>query len=330
MAFRVDPAVAGRAPDQKVVVVLAADYYPFGLAFVGNQHFDLDESIVKQLFGNKEFQDVLNLTWYDFGARMYDPAIGRWIGVDPHAEKYPHITPYGFVLNNPARYIDSDGRDPQEVDSSGVFATCWTPWTSDCDFAPLEAVSAAWGAVRKAATDAVLSDDFEKNYQEMTTNPKYGRVKPNAILDITDQIVQDTPMVASSLWLLLIGSVRGTGGPPLRASQLISGPRGSVARGVLERAAKSTGPVENVVTRLTKPPAVGRGLSVSVGEGAETLSNAARAGGQLYRASIPKALIVELERIGLVKESITTMGDVVAKELRFSPGASEFIVHLFK
>jgi RHS repeat-associated protein len=113
VAFQVHPAVPGGESNHKSVMVLAADYYPFGLLLVGDQHFDVSGSM-EYLFGNKEFQDILNLGWYDFGARMLDPAVGRWTSMDPLAEKYPDVTPYGFVLNNPTRYADPDGRDPRD------------------------------------------------------------------------------------------------------------------------------------------------------------------------------------------------------------------------
>ena len=48
---------------------------------------------------------------YDFGARIYDSRLGRWMSTDPHASKYPHLSPYAFVANNPINAIDPDGRD---------------------------------------------------------------------------------------------------------------------------------------------------------------------------------------------------------------------------
>lgn len=44
-------------------------------------------------------------------ARNYDPALGRWINIDPLAEKYVNISPYVYVANNPLRFIDPNGME---------------------------------------------------------------------------------------------------------------------------------------------------------------------------------------------------------------------------
>lgn len=61
-------------------------------------------------YNGKELQDdLVGLNLYDFGARNYEPAIGRWMNVDPLAEKYFPISSYVYALNNPMYFIDPDG-----------------------------------------------------------------------------------------------------------------------------------------------------------------------------------------------------------------------------
>jgi RHS repeat-associated protein len=67
--------------------------------------------IYKYKYNGKEYQDELGLNTYDYGARFYYPATGRWFSMDAMAEKYSDLSPYNYVLNNPVIYVDPDGNE---------------------------------------------------------------------------------------------------------------------------------------------------------------------------------------------------------------------------
>jgi RHS repeat-associated protein len=60
-------------------------------------------------YNGKEYQDELGLNMYDYGARNYDPAIGRFNRIDRFAEKYHEFTPYSYAGNNPVIFVDVQG-----------------------------------------------------------------------------------------------------------------------------------------------------------------------------------------------------------------------------
>ncbi len=63
-------------------------------------------------FTGKELYRVNGLNMYDFGARWFDVAgVPMWTSVDPLAEKYYSVSPYVYCMNNPVKYIDSDGKE---------------------------------------------------------------------------------------------------------------------------------------------------------------------------------------------------------------------------
>lgn len=59
--------------------------------------------------GTKEEVPEGGLNLLDFGARYYDPELCRWTSVDPMAEKYYGVSPYGYCNNNPVFLVDTDG-----------------------------------------------------------------------------------------------------------------------------------------------------------------------------------------------------------------------------
>lgn len=46
---------------------------------------------------------------YEYGARNYDPAVGRFFNIDRLSEKYETLSPYNYTANNPIKFVDVDG-----------------------------------------------------------------------------------------------------------------------------------------------------------------------------------------------------------------------------
>jgi len=83
-----------------------AEYYPFGSSYLPISPAGTN----KYLYNGKEKQDDLlsntALDWYDYGARFYDPTIGRWHTPDPLGQ---FTSPYNYGGNNPVNNIDPSG-----------------------------------------------------------------------------------------------------------------------------------------------------------------------------------------------------------------------------
>ena len=89
-------------------VVERNGYYPFGSeTALGSSYPKLLDNRMK--FNGKEVQTIGNLGLLDYGARMYDPKLARWLVQDPLGEEMYSLTPYRFSLNNPISVIDFMG-----------------------------------------------------------------------------------------------------------------------------------------------------------------------------------------------------------------------------
>ncbi|KFE98926.1 hypothetical protein IX39_16100 [Chryseobacterium formosense] len=86
-------------------IVANNNYYPFGMLFDHNAQAN-SSNAYKYKYNGKELQET---GFYDYGWRQYMPDIGRWLQMDPLAERDRRWSPYRYAYDNPLRFIDPDG-----------------------------------------------------------------------------------------------------------------------------------------------------------------------------------------------------------------------------
>ena len=89
-------------------VLEESHFYPFGMRMEGNfsQNAGRENNY---LYNGKELDTDFGLNWYHYGARIYDPAIGRFTGVDPISDRFAHLSTYNYASNDPIKNIDLHG-----------------------------------------------------------------------------------------------------------------------------------------------------------------------------------------------------------------------------
>jgi RHS repeat-associated protein len=100
----------------------ADEYFAYGLP-IEDLEYKKDDIVPNRfLYQGKEWmdEDDLALAMYDFHARMYDPALGRFMAVDPKGHLMPEWSPYAGMFNDPINYVDPDGEFPVLAELAGL------------------------------------------------------------------------------------------------------------------------------------------------------------------------------------------------------------------
>src|SRR6185437_1372476 len=92
-------------------IATAQEYYPFGM-LMPNRQYTIN-GVYRYGFNGKENDDEVKGVGNeeDYGARIYDTRVGRFLSTDPITSSYPMLSPYQFVSNRPIDGVDIDGRE---------------------------------------------------------------------------------------------------------------------------------------------------------------------------------------------------------------------------
>ena len=146
------------------------DYYAFGMQMPGRK----SSGEYRYSFNGKERDDEIKGSGnsLDFGARIYDPRLGRFLSTDPLQKKYPDLSPYHFSGNNPILFVDYDGKDfgvkiDHDAKTIVIVANVYT--TSKTAYDQALKSANAWNA--KSATVDGYAVTFQVKVMEASKSP---------------------------------------------------------------------------------------------------------------------------------------------------------------
>ena len=111
----------------KAELFTSQDYYPFGMLMPGR---NFTSENYRFGFNGKETDNQVKGTGaqYDYGFRIYDSRLGKFLSIDPLFQTYPFYTPYQFSGNNPILFIDVDGLERVIKSKSKNQWKCFNSW----------------------------------------------------------------------------------------------------------------------------------------------------------------------------------------------------------
>jgi len=105
---------------------------------------------------------------YDFGARIYDSRLGRFLSIDPKEATYPWQSPYVFAANNPILLIDENGEGPvdpiKKLTRLSKFAsgTLNHAWNESFNWDKTEVHEIGFIIIERKTTVIIMGDKVEK------------------------------------------------------------------------------------------------------------------------------------------------------------------------
>jgi RHS repeat-associated protein len=163
-------------------IVSSSDYYPFGFE-MNERGFSSD---YRYGFNGMEKDDEMKGSGksYDFGARIYDPRLGRWLAVDNYREGYPNLSTYNFAANSPLIFLDIDGNVLRDANGNIIY----TKQKANPIPKPLNSKRTLWAI----AEPVWIYDDSGKKHQALLVKVYEGTVDPNTgTLTITKEVTDE-------------------------------------------------------------------------------------------------------------------------------------------
>jgi len=100
--------------NQDGLVVERNHYYPYGLRYSAWSSAPTGSPEEEGFAGGQRVQSELAVTWQRNGVRLYDAALGRFLGVEPLADRYADVSGYLYSLGDPVNFSDASGNAPEE------------------------------------------------------------------------------------------------------------------------------------------------------------------------------------------------------------------------
>ncbi|MBX7125129.1 MAG: RHS repeat-associated core domain-containing protein [Cyclobacteriaceae bacterium] len=185
------------------MVVGVNEYYPFGLTF---NSYSRENSLANQYqYNGKEKQTALGLGWFDYGARMYQPELGRFGTIDKFADRFARYSPYTYATDNPVLFTDPDGNYPVNIVnangvltrsfmhlinislgiSNGTLANTQISYNKDVWYSPHSFTGYESGGGITIHHNIILTDDFDTKggsiYQTMRDVTKWFGLVPHEL-----------------------------------------------------------------------------------------------------------------------------------------------------
>ncbi|NOS54689.1 MAG: hypothetical protein HOP37_00360 [Cyclobacteriaceae bacterium] len=158
-------------------VTQLSDYYPFGLGFNVWNKGSIKAN--RYLYQKQELQDDLSYDEYQYKYRMHDPAMGRFLSVDPLSEEYMYNSTYAFSENRVIDGVELEGKEFQSV--FVPFASTYSSYLQKSDG---QYGAAAWNMFSDWATRPsqlmnqgardYLKNENENNDEEYASNVPQG------------------------------------------------------------------------------------------------------------------------------------------------------------